>query len=129
MNVKALGQYGSLEFRALRSTSDMERINKWVELLLCIKDAAKKFADPVDVINSFSLDGQDAFINNVFGGNAELVKGLSDDYQVLMQAGMRCSPAVAFSVNWQAFLEPEMVEIGGLKFPKNMWFDEPQHDW
>ncbi len=130
MNVKALGQYGSLEFRALRSTDDMKRIFTWVKLLYTLRSAAKLFTDPIDVINSFSNDEVDAFIDKVFGGGlSALVKRLSPEYKALTSKGMRCAQDIAFAVNWQAFLEPETVKIGGLDFPKNMWFDEPMMDW
>ncbi len=128
MNVKVLGQYGSLEFRALRSTGDTDRIFQWVNILYRLKEAAKLFTDPVDIINSYSHDQGEAFLAKVMGEYTDVVKALDNGYEGLMHLGMRCAQDVAFQVNWQAFNQPEMVEIGGLQFPKGMWYDEPLHD-
>ena len=50
MNVKALGQYGSLEFRALRGGKDLERIKHWATLLLHLREVACKYDNPVEVV-------------------------------------------------------------------------------
>lgn len=110
MNVKALGQYGSLEFRAMRSTTDVDRIVNWADLLLRLREASKKFTDPKDIINSMSVDGVGAFIHKVFGDKAEFVMDLHPDAANLMKAGMRYAQDLAFCTDWNKFREEEQEE-------------------
>lgn len=43
MNVKALGDYGSLEFRTMRGTRDLDLIYTWAEILFNLREYAKSF--------------------------------------------------------------------------------------
>jgi hypothetical protein len=67
MNVTSLFKYGSIEFRALRSTNDMERIMVWASTLARLKDCAKEFDSPRAVVESMSMDGAEPFAKRVLG--------------------------------------------------------------
>lgn len=133
MNVKALGTYGSLEFRAMRGTRDLKRVGDWAEMLLGLREKAQEYDSPIKVIEAYSLLGADGFIKHMLGEHADALMEAFPEYEALTHQGMRCAQQVAYAVNWDAFQEQkpkvEEVEIGGLKFPKNVWFDEPQFDW
>lgn len=105
MNVKALGTYGSLEFRAMRSTSDFKLIHQWASILLHLREMAKKFIDPTDIINGFSEGEAYGFLDKVLGEYAYLFK--DEEVGPALTRGMRIAQDVAFCTNWQAFLEPE----------------------
>lgn len=129
MNVKALGTYGSLEFRAMRGTRDLDLIYKWAEILLNLREVAKTFADPTDIINGFSEGDAEAFLHKCLGENAPLFSHY-EDYHLVLKRGMRRAQDIAFACKWQEFLEPPKVMIGGLAFPEGMQFpDEPQEDF
>src|SRR3546814_10984266 len=79
MNVKALGDYGSLEFRAMRGTRDMDLIYSWAENLLHLREFAKQFDNPAEIADTFSMRGPSNFMGDALGGN----------YQQISRAGGR----------------------------------------
>lgn len=104
MNVKALGTYGSLEFRAMRGTRDLDLIHKWAEILLSLREVAKGFTDPNDVVNGFSECEADRFLDRCLGDNANLFREYSG-WEKLIVSGMRRAQDVAFATDWQKFYE------------------------
>lgn len=132
MNVKALGTYGSLEFRALRGTRDLKRVEAWALMLLELRELAKDIDSPNKVVELYSQLGAEGFVKKFTGELADELMHNFPNYEDLTHTGMRCAQQVAYAVNWHAFYPApavEQVEIGGLKFPKDVWFDEPQFDW
>lgn len=105
VNVKALGNYGSLEFRAMRSTKDFSVIQTWAEILVRLRDVAKAYFEPTDIINGFSEGEAEGFLNHVFGPYAELFTEYKD-YKACLTRGMRIAQEVAFCADWQKFREP-----------------------
>jgi hypothetical protein len=67
MNLKATANYGSLEFRALRSTTDVDVILKWIYILLKLKDTARKYESPPDIVEELSILGVEGFFDKVLG--------------------------------------------------------------
>lgn len=82
MNLKAIAQYGSLEFRALRSTTDIGVINQWIEILLRVKDMSRAFASPQAIIEGLSAEGTEGFFGSIMQGlpvqynHAALISGV-----------------------------------------------------
>lgn len=100
MNCKAVVQYGSLEFRAMRSTVDMEAIQQWVNLLLALKDTAKKFDNPREVINTMSWEGPEAFAKTTFGDMLSSFPA-NTDWRKSVIEGIRRAQNVAYAVEWE----------------------------
>lgn len=97
INVNALARYGSLEFRAMRSTLDMDRIHTWVDMLLRIRDWAVQFRDPQDIVETFSFKGPDVVFDTVFGENPVI-----EFNPEAMYDGIRRAQYVAYATNdWQ----------------------------
>lgn len=67
INFKALVKYGSLEFRSMRSTSKLQDIYHWTNLLLMIKDYAIGVENPTDILMDLSMYGPDRLYEKVFG--------------------------------------------------------------
>lgn len=129
MNVKALGDYGSLEFRAMRGTRDLKLIYKWAETLFNLRQFACTFNKPTDIIEQFSIGGINSFLERALGKNMDMFTN-GVDYQKLVWQGMRNAQDVAFCTDWDAF-DPEMMKIGGLDFPKYLNskdINEPMED-
>lgn len=98
INLKALAEHGSLEFRAFRGTTAPDLINNWVQLLLNVKDAAYQFKNPAEIIQQFSLDGPQEFFQNIFGDNANLLNYSESS----MFNGLRFAQEVAFAIpSWE----------------------------
>ncbi len=115
MNVKALGTYGSLEFRAMRGTRDLDVIQTWANILVGLREHAKTYTDPTDIVNGFSEGEVDGFLTSALGEHAELFK--KGDYRLKLMRGMRQAQDVAFCCKWQEFLEPEKEKKGMFEFP------------
>lgn len=91
INLKALATYGSLEFRAMRSDLGEGVIEKWVRMLLAIKDYSVD-KTPEEVIGDFSINGPQDFFNDVLG---EWRQDLNPTDRELTD-GMRNAQEVAF---------------------------------
>ena len=117
MNLKALGDYGSLEFRAMRGTRDLGLIYKWAETLFNLREFACTFDKPTDIIEQFSLGGINNFLERALGNNTGMFLDGVADYQKLLWDGMRNAQDVAYCCDWQKF-EPKMRKIGGVEFPE-----------
>lgn len=129
MNVKSLSTYGSLEFRAMRGTSDMDKIYDWAKLLLNLREVAKTFYDPKAVIQGFSEGEAAGFIYRCLGEQAEAFLG---DPEVLrkVKSGMRRAQDIAYACNWEMYREQPTYMVGGLAFPINMQYpNEPLEDF
>lgn len=128
MNVKALGTYGSLEFRAMRGTRDLDVIQTWANIIVGLREHAKTYTDPTDIVNGFSEGEVDGFLVRALGDNAELFK--KGDYRLKLMRGMRQAQDVAFCCKWQEFLEPEKEKKGAFEFPVleqvHQYFDDEE---
>lgn len=126
MNVKALGDYGSLEFRAMRSTRDLSLILTWAKMLLHLREVSKRFVDPVEVVQKVSQLGGKAFLELCLGEHAKLFANVKSVEELLFD-GVRLSQCVAYCTDWDAFDEPRM--IGGVPFPDDgNFYEEPLGD-
>lgn len=106
MNVCALGKYGSLEYRAMRTTSDKTRILNWCKLLLKLRDVYKKFDNPREVIFAVSQDGERAFLQTVFGDMHKILdkSNVADD----IMEGVRHAQDIAFCTDWNVWKDNPM---------------------
>lgn len=109
LNCKALGDFGSLEFRSLRGTDDPELIKKWVSILLHLRNAALRYDFPNNILDGFSAGGEEAFCREVFGDHFEELF----DYPTWredVRSGMRRCQCIAYSGDWLALSNNEPVK-------------------
>lgn len=71
-NTASLGHLGSLEFRALRGTTDITLIKNWIDLLLHLKDESLNFTSPLDVLERYCTLGANDFYRMVFSTRPDL---------------------------------------------------------
>lgn len=95
INFVALTKYGSLEFRAMRGTDDIELISNWVSILLKLKDIALKYKRPSDIVSNFSMMGGERWMQETLGDLFPLVK--CDDLDIILQDGVRCVQDIAYA--------------------------------
>lgn len=126
MNVKALGDYGSLEFRSMRGTRDLNLIFTWAKTLLSLREYSKELNNPSEVIEKFSLLGAEGFMREVLGENYEVFS--CAEQEKLLWEGMRNAQDIAFCADWSVF-DPKMKKIGQIEFPENADPDEPEEDF
>jgi hypothetical protein len=107
LNLKALRQYGSLEFRGMRSTSVLKDIYTWVRILLRIKDAAIRLQKPSRIAGRMSEDGVLHFMKEIFGDlTGELIK--TDGYEREVYEDMRRVQSLIFHKGWKKINEKDM---------------------
>lgn len=126
MNVKSLFQYGSLEFRAMRSTLDMQVIEQWMGILLRLREAAKEYEDPCHIMFSISNEGPNDFCRRVLGDYADSLIDLGGCEFEVMQ-NMRNIQDIAYLVDWEHIKSPKKM-IGGVEFPETFEDDFPLND-
>ena len=126
MNVKALATYGSLEFRAMRGTRDMNLIYMWASVLLGLKEKSKEFKNPSKIIEQFSVFGPTAFMKEVLGDNYEHFK--CDEQDEMLWDGVRNAQDIAYCVDWDGY-EPNARTIGQIDFRIEDDPDEPDEDF
>ena len=99
LNLCALHRFGSLEFRAMRGDVDFDTIKDWASMLLLLRNSAKKFNNPQDIIRSFSEEGGgEAFLRSLVGKRADLLIPLCPDLDDLLHSGMRNAQDVAYAI-------------------------------
>lgn len=116
MNVRALFSYGSVEFRAMRSTPDFDLVYKWAEILLGLREVAKEFEDPTHIISTFSEQGPVPFVNAVIK-DAGVLEGV-DDWDGKLFSGMRNAQDLAYCTNWTAKEKPK---VNPFKVSESLW--------
>lgn len=82
-NTASLGHLGSLEFRALRGTTDSQLIENWVDLLLHLRDESRNFTNPMDLLERYYLLGNNDFFRMVFSTRPDLEQILSQACQTI----------------------------------------------
>lgn len=98
VNLNALPKFGSLEFRALESTTDWEKIKTWIDLHLAIKDASLKFRDPANIFGEASTQGFESFAKEIFGPHWKVVSKLYKEEDVAR--GVWGIQPVVFAKDW-----------------------------
>ena len=129
INMTALGKYGSLEFRSMRSTEDFDVISQWVEILLKLKDQSLNFDTPTQLIEMMSANGADAFVEQILGPLSELVQ--CPDMSMVVMNGVRIAQNIAYTktkepvkrkvskeiINWRDFAD-NIIEAEGNNNPR-----------
>jgi hypothetical protein len=125
LNLNSLSKYGSIEYRAMRSTADFDVLKVWCRVLYNIRQESLTFETPLDVV-SMALEAPESFVYKMLGEYAgELLDGV--DLQSELETGLEYVLPIAHAVDWSSFNEHV---IGGISFPSNIeWPDEPIGDF
>lgn len=99
MNFASLFKYGSIEYRAMRGTSDIHLIKSWVEILNNLVNSINEFNSPEDIVTTMSLDGVDNFIRKILKEKADLFLKV-EDREKMIRDGMRLIQPLAYAVDW-----------------------------
>ena len=67
LNLNSVAKYGSLEFRHLQTTFDLDRVFTWINIILYMRQWAQKFEGGLwDILEHFSIQGPQKFLAEVF---------------------------------------------------------------
>ena len=109
MNVKALGTYGSLEFRALRSTEDLTKVGDWAKLLLHLRDVACSYDSPEHLMVEASILGSIRMFNKCIGPYNYMFSDVMN-LKRRLSSGIRSAQAIAYSCDWNVYNEGVVYE-------------------
>lgn len=99
MNLSSLFKYGSIEFRSLESTKDFQHIKKWATILYQLREASKKFNNPVDIMAQVSMGGYERFVQMVMEDHSPIIYQQAG-WEGMVKRGIRQAQDIAFSRKW-----------------------------
>lgn len=115
LNLSAFYNYGSIEVRSFRGSTDAAEIHKWVSILYCMIKYARKDITPHDIIFEYDKDSERLF-KNVF---LEYTKELfTPDIGSLVKDNLWYAAGIAFLISVEEW--KNLSEIPELKtnFPR-----------
>ncbi|NOQ73263.1 MAG: hypothetical protein GQ574_14750 [Crocinitomix sp.] len=107
LNVTSLFKYGSLEFRAMRSTSDKNTIKDWCGIIDKLKTTSLEFDSPTDVLDAISAGGEHYFVKSIFGGYAKHFLAMPDLGESI-RIGLLNAQDIAYSRDWAYVVEENL---------------------
>jgi hypothetical protein len=101
VNIGSLLKFGTIEFRSLECTTDANRILHWIETCQAMKQAAREYANPREIITQFSQEGPAQFLVHILGPLAEKYTNVPD-MQRMLYTGARLAQDLAYCSDWKA---------------------------
>ena len=106
MNPKALIEYGSLEFRCLKTPKNILDVAEWVKILLEVKDFSLTIDDPVEMLDMISRIGGEEIAEDCF---QETIGALpAEDWTMEMFEGLRLIQPIIHVREWG---KPELEDV------------------
>lgn len=102
LNYLSLFKYGSLEFRAMKTTNNFSDIKLWIKILNEIINNSKAFKNPREVVESFSGGPESYFVKRMLGEHYPLFKEFPNLEQNVRE-GARRIQIFAFSNDWTKY--------------------------
>jgi len=98
LNVTSLFKYGSVEFRALESTTDFERIKVWASVLTHLRDYSMTLNNPADLLGHASEMGFANFVPVILGKHYPHFRKWATEENV--RKGIRNIQYAIYARNW-----------------------------
>jgi hypothetical protein len=99
INFASLMKFGSIEYRSLECTLHEGRVMHWIGTLQAIKDSAKTFKNPVEVIQRFSHMETDRWLKATLGPFSAKYLNVPG-YQTMLYDGVRLAQDLAYCSEW-----------------------------
>lgn len=100
INFASLTKFGSIEFRSMECTTHEGRVMQWIRTLAQLKERAKLFKNPMEIIQQFSLMGPQQFLVNILGPYS--LKYINvPGMETMLFNGMRIAQDVAYASLWK----------------------------
>lgn len=106
LNYCSLFKYGTIEFRGMRGTPDLDLIYKWNEVLDELRTASLTFNSPRDVLDQLSGDGEQQFLQTLLPNSYQLFEYEGAD-KVIRNSARRVQ-MIAFGVDWDTLSTPQI---------------------
>lgn len=69
LNLRAIPQYGSVEFRAMETQPDLSKIKEWCAMLIAIRDAAIATTNRREIPYDLSFKGPEQWASDILGAD------------------------------------------------------------
>lgn len=126
INFASLCKFGTVEFRSLECTTDLDRIIQWINVIDNMKNASRQFENPHQIIRGFSqASSVKDFCELVLGDMAPKYTSVLGFEQMLFE-GMRLAQDFAFCSKWVA--KQKNLKDGAPK-KKSAFMDFEAHNW
>lgn len=99
-NFSSLMKFGTVEFRSLECTTDINRLMHWIKTIQALKDSARKYENPREIISRFSRHGPLGFMISHLGKQYEKYADVPGAFHML-HGGMRLAQDFAFCSEWK----------------------------
>jgi len=96
LNFNALYKFGSLEFRQLRTPTDLSKVGDWIKILGTVKRNSLLYDNPQSVIENFSFGGEEGFFNAMLEGHQHLLE--FNEHK--LQRGIRVAQDIGYAREW-----------------------------
>jgi hypothetical protein len=99
LNMDSLFSYGSVEFRALRTPTNLNIINDWIDFFSILYDSSLDFANPTSVIEEVSKVGYKEFLKTVLKDKIDFLNPLFVEEDI--QSGIWNIQSFAYCTEWK----------------------------
>lgn len=103
LNYCSLFKYGSIEFRGMRGTGDLDTIYDWVKIIDDLRTSSLKFDSPNDVMAMMSGSGGLDFLEYMLPNTHHLINKVDVDKSV--RSAARRVQMIAFAIDWNTIGE------------------------
>lgn len=95
-NFASVINIGSVEFRAMRTTTNTSKVKALIKLLLTVKENSLLFHSPGNVIEQFSIGGEINFLRQMTGDLSKLFEPFDRNLVKSLRNGTRTAQEIAF---------------------------------
>jgi hypothetical protein len=114
LNYYSLFKYGTLEFRGMRGTGDLDAIYDWVKVIDELsRTIINEFSDPTEVLNSMSGHGELNFIRKLLPTMYGQVIYNNPNYAKQIKQAARRIQMLAYTTNWNELSKPRVNIFDG----------------
>lgn len=107
MNVNSVTQRGSIEFRAMGGNLDIPFIQSWIDTLYKLREKAKTFENPREVVTQLSALGPVEFMSQCLPDEVALKCRMQPELFPRVFDGVRLAQELAYACDWP---EPKAVK-------------------
>jgi hypothetical protein len=101
INFASTMKFGSIEYRSQECHTHEGRLMHWIGTLQRIKERARQYGDPTEIVQQFSMFDPTEFLVNVLGPYSMKYKKV-DGMAEMLRNGMRIAQDLAFCSAWNA---------------------------
>lgn len=106
INLSAINNFGTIEFRAMRGTVDPVIIENWGRALHnMVEFATKKFDDPDDILDYFYKEGPSTFFRSCINNETIINQVCVGDWEDRINSIAMTVSLLAYAVDWKEWKE------------------------